>query len=51
MCCVVIGLEKGHGSTDAAVKSKVENLDDVVRCFVLCYMLFIIINNDDVLWW
>ena len=46
MCCVVIGLEKGHGSTDAVVvKRKVENLDDDGDVLLL---LTTTNNNNDV---
>ena len=45
MCCVVIGLEKGHGSTDAAVERKVENLDDDGDVLLL---LTTTTNNNDV---
>ena len=45
MCCVVIGLEKGHGSTDAAVERKVENLDDDGDVLLL---LTTTNNNNDV---
>ena len=46
MCCVVIGLEKGHGSTDAAVERKVENLDDDGD--VLLLLTTTTTNNNDV---